>query len=63
MKVEGYKINSYNATYEKVLLDVITVNKNPEEDPVIEVSDVNTGMGFIFEYRQDSKHGIKRQRR
>jgi len=49
MLVEGYKLNGYNATYEKVLLDVKS-GYNLEKNCVLEVTDTDSGITFIFEY-------------
>ena len=49
MIVGGYKLNGYNATYERTNFDV-RYGKNAEEKCVLEVTDINSGITFIFEH-------------
>jgi hypothetical protein len=60
MRVAGYKLNGYDATYEKTYFDV-REGKNAEKNRVLEVTDINSGVTFIFEPKTDS--GYVRQRR
>ena len=46
MRVEGYRLNSYDATYEKALFDVIKHKHSGE--CVLEVTELLSGITFIF---------------
>lgn len=48
MRIAGYKLNGYNATYEKCVLDVVSgVNANNKR--VLEVTDLFSGITYLFE--------------
>lgn len=53
MRVGGYKLRGYDATYEKCFFDVRT-NFN-DKSCVLEVLDENSGITFILELEKDSK--------
>lgn len=52
MKVAGYKLNGYNATYEKTCFDV-RGGYTGTKGRVLEVTDIDSGMTFIFETDDD----------
>ena len=52
MKVAGYKLNGYNATYEKTCFDV-RGGYNGTKGRVLEVMDIDSGMTFVFETEED----------
>lgn len=47
MRVEGYRLNSYDATYEKALFDV--TEHRHEDQCVLEVTELLSGITFIFD--------------
>lgn len=49
MRIEGYKLNAYDATYKKTYFDV-QEGVNTAGICVLEVEDVDAGIKFIFEY-------------
>lgn len=59
MIVGGYKLNSYNATYEKTSFDV-RKGLNADKNCVLEVTDINSGLTFIFEDK-DQNHQQKKR--
>lgn len=51
---EGYKINGYNATYEKTTFNVRT--RYEDKQMVIrEVTEINSGITFIYEVKKEYK--------
>lgn len=55
---EGYKINGYNATYEKTTFNVRT--RYEDKKMVIrEVTEINSGITFIYEVKKEYKHERK----
>lgn len=58
MRVVGYRLNGYNATYERTNFD-IRHGYNGEKNRVLEVTDIESGITFIFEteerYKSDKK--------
>lgn len=52
MRVEGYRLNGYNATYEKTLFEV-RGGYNGTKGRVLEVTDIDSGMTFVFETEED----------
>jgi len=51
---EGYKINGYNATYEKTTFNVRT--RYEDKKMVIrEVTEINSGITFIYEVKKEYK--------
>ena len=58
MIVEGYKLNGYNATYEKTILDVRT-GYNGSKRRVLEVTDPLSGITYSFEVDKVLKSGRK----
>ena len=57
MRVGGYKLRGYDATYEKCYFDVRT--NLTDKSCVLEVFDENSGITFILEL--DKEHKISRQ--
>ena len=57
MICEGYRLNGYNATYENAYFDV-RLGSNSEKNRVLEVTDMDSGITFIFE--ADEVLGLKR---
>ena len=47
MKVNGYKLNGYNATYEKTLFNVV------QSGDMLEVTDINSGVTFLLELQEE----------
>ena len=48
MRIAGYKLNGYNATYEKCVLD-IKPGINADNKRVLEVTDLLSGITYLFE--------------
>lgn len=48
MKIGGYKLNGYDATYEKCVLD-IKPGINADNKHVLEVTDLLSGITYLFE--------------
>ena len=48
MIVRGYRLNGYNATYERTSFDV-REGVNSSKNRVLEVTDINSGITYIFE--------------
>lgn len=59
MIVGGYKLKGYDATYEKTTFDV-RQGVNAENNCVLEVTDISSGITYIFEHGQ-KKHPEKRR--
>ena len=59
MRVQGYKLNGYNATYERTLLDV-KEGRNADKKCVLEVTDLQSGVTYIFEHESRNRHKNKR---
>lgn len=55
---EGYKLNSYNATYEKATFSVCTRYEDKRKI-IREVTELNSGITFIYE----EKKGYKKHER
>ena len=55
MKVAGYRLNGYNATYEEVLFDVRD-GINAEKNCVLDVTEIMSGVTYIFEYEPKMTH-------
>ena len=55
---EGYKLNGYDATYEKA---TFSVRKRDEDRRKIinEVTELNSGITFIYEVKKEYKHERK----
>lgn len=47
MKASGYKLNGYDATYEKALFDVR--NKSNGHNHILEITELNSGITFLVE--------------
>ena len=62
MIVRGYKLNGYNATYEKVCFD-IREGFNSEKNRVLEVMDINSGITYIFELKDLPKKNRQRHKK
>ena len=58
MRIQGYKLNGYNATYEKTDLDV-WVGYNGNKNCVLEVTDSQSGITYSFEINEVLKKRIK----
>jgi len=59
MRVAGYKLNGYNATYEKCDLDIWT-GKNAQKKRVLEMTDIDSGITYIFE--TDDVLGVRKNK-
>ena len=62
MLYEGYKVNGYDASYEKTNFDV-RYGKNAEKNRVLEITDINSGVTFIVETPESRSHKISHPRR
>lgn len=49
MKVPGYKLNGYDATYEKTTFEVFRDHSAVGESGVLEVMEINSGITFVLE--------------
>lgn len=54
MRIQGYKLNGYNATYERAQFD-IRPGYNAEKNRVLEITDIDSGITFIFETEERFK--------
>ena len=61
MRIEGYKLNGYNATYEKTYFDV-KHGKSAAKNRVLEVTDINSGITFMFELQDDIGYVRRRKK-
>ena len=59
MRISGYKLNGYNATYEKCDLEVNS-GFNGNKNRVLEVTDIDSGISIFFDL--DEALGTKRIR-
>ena len=61
MIAEGYRLNGYDAKYEKTTYHV---RIRYEDDKVVihEVTEANSGITFIYEERREKKHVRKKVR-
>lgn len=50
MIVRGYKLNGYNATYERTNFEV-NEGYNASKNRVLEVTDINSGVTFFIEFQ------------
>ena len=53
MKVGGYRLKGYDATYDKTVFDVRT--NYTEENCVLEILELNSGVTYILELDKRSK--------
>ena len=62
MKIEGYKLNGYDATYRKALFNV---NERGVEGRVLEISDVESGETFLLDLNStgEDAHRIRSWRK
>lgn len=61
MIVGGYKLNGYNATYERTSFDV-RQGLNAEENCILEVTEINSGITYILEYEPRRYHKNRRNK-
>ena len=54
MIVAGYKLNGYNATYERAYFDV-REGVNASKNRVLEVTDHDSGITFVLEFEGKKK--------
>lgn len=59
---EGYKANGYNATYEKTTF-IIRTRHEDRHIIVKEITEINTGITFIYEVKKEYKHERKAKKR
>ena len=59
MRVEGYKLKGYDATYEKCMFDIIEHKGKESQTRVLEVTEINSGLCFIFDYNNVKKSRTK----
>ena len=55
---EGYKLNNYDATYEKTTFLIRTRYENKKK-VIREVTELNSGITFIYEVKKEYKHERK----
>lgn len=58
MVAEGYKVNGYDATYEKTTFNVRTRYED-KKMAIMEVTEINSGITFIYEVIKEYKHERK----
>lgn len=58
MITEGYRLNGYNATYEKTTFLVHTRHEDKRK-VIREVTELNSGITFIYEVKKEYKHERK----
>lgn len=58
---EGYKLNSYNATYEKATFSVCTRYEDKRKI-IREVTELNSGITFIYEVKKNERNRKKHNR-
>lgn len=54
MRVKGFKIRGYDAKYERANFDIVH-GYNAENNRVLEVTDIDSGITFIFETEERYK--------
>lgn len=59
MFYDGYRLNGYNATYDKTRFD-IRIGRNGEKNRVLEITDINSGMTFIVEADMEIRFNRRR---
>lgn len=62
MRVPGYKLKGYDATYDRVMFDV-RYGFNAEKKRVLEVTEINSGITFIFETEPIDQTKSRRRKR
>lgn len=62
MRIAGYKLNGYNATYEKCVLD-IKPGINADNKRVLEVTDILSGITYLFETDIIKEENVGQKRR
>ena len=60
MRVGGYKLRGYDATYDRAVFDV-QEGRNASGNRVLEVTDIDSGVTFIVEFDDPKKY--KRNRK
>ena len=53
MRVTGYKLRGYDATYDKTLFDI--QSKEDDKSRVLEITDINSGVTFIIPMDKSAK--------
>lgn len=61
MRITGYKLNGYNATYERTNFDVREY-RNADKSRVLEVTEIETGVSYILEVGENLKSFERRNR-
>ena len=56
MIAEGYRLNGYDAKYEKTIYHV-RIRYEDEEVVIHEVTEVNSGITFIYEIKKGADNG------
>ena len=61
MRAVGYKLNAYNATYEKAYFNV-QEGRNASGNRVLEITEDNSGITFILEFEGEKKRKDPRKK-
>ena len=61
MRVAGYKLNAYNATYERAYFSV-QEGRNASGNRVLEVTDDDSGITFVLEFEDKNKRRDHRKK-
>lgn len=62
MRVAGYKLNAYNATYERAYFTVLE-GRNASGNRVLEITEDNSGITFVLEFEGKKKRKDPRKKR
>lgn len=58
---EGYKLNGYDATYERATFSIVTRYED-EHKLICEVTELNSGITFIYEVKKNERDRKKHNR-
>ena len=61
MRVAGYKLNAYNATYERAYFSV-QEGHNASGNRVLEVRDDDSGITFVLEFEEKIRRHDRRKK-
>lgn len=62
MRVAGYKLSAYDATYKRAYFDV-QEGRNSSGNRVLEVRDDDSGITFVLEFEEQTRRHDPRKKR
>lgn len=60
--MEGYRLNGYNATYEKAVFSVRTRHED-RKTIIKEITELNSGITFIYEIKKGYKKNERKSKK